>query len=501
MLTSWFSGAPADHPIALWLAAVALGVALFLALTLVLRLARSRLERLAQPAGHGAAGAAARGGGRSMILALASLLVAADLTGAPFPGRSGAGHLWFVLAALQLALWLDRGIEVGLSHAVAARGRAGSITATLLSFLLRALVWVIVLLAMLDNVGVNITALVASLGIGGVAVALAVQTILSDLFASISIGLDKPFEAGDFIVFGTVAGSIEHVGLKTTRIRSLGGEQIVCSNTELLKQTIQNYKRMQQRRIVFSIRVTYRTPVDQVAAVPGIIRAQIERQPDTRFDRAHLARMAESALEFEAVYYVMSADYNRYMDLQQAIYLGVMRDLQAAGIALALPESILHLARRPRPAATSVAPTRGRLDQRVSAVQRVSVVPPEPADAPEPGMPPWPVDPVPPWLRGAPRLSEPPSPPSRSAGRSSLAGRGSPCGGSCRAPAPGWVCRDGACAGGRGSSLCLLASGVAAGGAAPPLDCPACARAGPTASVLTAIAAAMISVVFMESLR
>ncbi|AXA78833.1 mechanosensitive ion channel family protein [Achromobacter xylosoxidans] len=351
MLTSWFSGAPADHPIALWLAAVALGVALFLALTLVLRLARSRLERLAQPAGHGAAGAAARVLRRTswLILALASLLVAADLTGAPFPGRSGAGHLWFVLAALQLALWLDRGIEVGLSHAVAARGRAGSITATLLSFLLRALVWVIVLLAMLDNVGVNITALVASLGIGGVAVALAVQTILSDLFASISIGLDKPFEAGDFIVFGTVAGSIEHVGLKTTRIRSLGGEQIVCSNTELLKQTIQNYKRMQQRRIVFSIRVTYRTPVDQVAAVPGIIRAQIERQPDTRFDRAHLARMAESALEFEAVYYVMSADYNRYMDLQQAIYLGVMRDLQAAGIALALPESILHLARRPPP--------------------------------------------------------------------------------------------------------------------------------------------------------
>lgn len=351
MLTSWFSGAPADHPIALWLAAVALGVALFLALTLVLRLARSRLERLAQPGGHGAAGAAARVLRRTswLILALASLLIAADLTGAPFPGRSGAGHLWFVLVALQLALWLDRGIEVGLSHAVAARGRAGSITATLLSFLLRALVWVIVLLAMLDNVGVNITALVASLGIGGVAVALAVQTILSDLFASISIGLDKPFEAGDFIVFGTVAGSIEHVGLKTTRIRSLGGEQIVCSNTELLKQTIQNYKRMQQRRIVFSIRVTYRTPVDQVAAVPGIIRAQIERQPDTRFDRAHLARMAESALEFEAVYYVMSADYNRYMDLQQAIYLGVMRDLQAAGIALALPESILHLARRPPP--------------------------------------------------------------------------------------------------------------------------------------------------------
>ncbi len=352
MLSSWLSRpfVPAEHPVALWLAALVAGAALFVALKLALRLARARLDRLAQPSGHGVAGAASRVLLRTswLILALASLLIAVDVVGAPLPGSGfGAGHLWFVLIALQLALWLDRGIEAGLSEAVVARGRAGSITATLLSFLLRALVWVIVLLAMLDNVGVNITALVASLGIGGVAVALAVQTILSDLFASISIGLDKPFEAGDFIVFGQVAGSIEHVGLKTTRIRSLGGEQIVCSNTELLKQTIQNYKRMQQRRIVFSIRVTYRTPVEQVAAVPAIIRAQIERQPDTRFDRAHLARLAESALEFEAVYYVMSADYNQFMDLQQAIYLGVMRDLQAAGIALALPERTLHVVRPP----------------------------------------------------------------------------------------------------------------------------------------------------------
>lgn len=350
MPSPWFSFSTllADHPVALWLAALATGAALCGLLMLVLRLARARLDRLARSPGQGIAGAASRILLRTnwVILALASLLLSADLVGAPLPGRAGPGHLWFVLIALQLALWLDRGIDVGLAHAVAARGRTGSITATLLSFLLRALVWVIVLLAMLDNVGVNITALVASLGIGGVAVALAVQTILSDLFASISIGLDKPFEAGDFIVFGAVAGSIEHVGLKTTRIRSLGGEQIVCSNTELLKQTIQNYKRMQQRRIVFSIRVAYRTPVDQVAAIPAIIRARIEEQPDTRYDRAHLARLGESALEFEAVYYVMSADYNRYMDLQQAIYLGVMRDLQAADIALALPESILHLARR-----------------------------------------------------------------------------------------------------------------------------------------------------------
>jgi small-conductance mechanosensitive channel len=347
MLSYWIAQmrALSDHPIALWLIAAAVAAAVFLLLMVAFRLVRTRLERRADMPGQTWAASTLRVMQRTswILLAIFSLLIGIDVAGAPFPwSEGGAQHLWFVLIALQLALWLDRAVDVGLSRAMPARG---TVTATLLSFLLRALVWVIALLAMLDNLGVNITALVASLGIGGVAVALAVQTILSDLFASISIGLDKPFEAGDFIVFGQVAGSIEHVGLKTTRIRSLGGEQIVCSNTELLKQTIQNYKRMQQRRIVFSVRVTYHTDVEQVAAVPGIIRAQIESQADTRFDRAHLARFGEGALEFEAVYYVLTADYNHYMDIQQAINLGIMRALQAAGISLALPEQILHFRR------------------------------------------------------------------------------------------------------------------------------------------------------------
>ncbi|CAB3895576.1 mechanosensitive ion channel family protein [Achromobacter piechaudii] len=352
MLSQWISGtnALADHPVALWLIAAAVAATLYLMLIFAFRLVRARLERRAALPGHGMAAGAIRVMQRTswFLLAIFTLMIGVDVAGAPFPfSEGGAQHLWFVLIALQLALWLDRAVDVGLSRALSHRA---TVTATLLSFLLRALVWVIALLAMLDNLGVNITALVASLGIGGVAVALAVQTILSDLFASISIGLDKPFEAGDFIVFGSVAGSIEHVGLKTTRIRSLGGEQIVCSNTELLKQTIQNYKRMQQRRIVFAVRITYKTDVEKVAAVPGIIRSQIESQTDTRFDRAHLARFGEGALEFEAVYYVLTADYNHYMDIQQAINLGIMRQLQAADIALALPEQILHMPRDAAPA-------------------------------------------------------------------------------------------------------------------------------------------------------
>ncbi|MCY1194651.1 Mechanosensitive ion channel [compost metagenome] len=348
MHADWLSGIPAlpDHPIVLWAFALAAGAALFFAMSAALRILRSRLQQRAETPGHPLARSLSDVLRRtnSVVLLILSMLIGAAIVGAPLPwsGRN-AQHLWFVLLTLQIALWLDRAVDVGLNHALASRGQVSTVTATLFRFLLRTLVSVIAVLAMLDNLGVNITALVASLGIGGVAVALAVQTILSDLFASISIGLDKPFEAGDFIVFGQVAGNIEHVGLKTTRIRSLGGEQIVCSNTELLKQTIQNYKRMQQRRIIFTVRITYMTDVDRAAAVPALIRGQIERQPDTRFDRAHLARFGENALEYEAVYYVMTADYNRYMDIQQNINLGIMRDLDAAGIALALPERIVHL--------------------------------------------------------------------------------------------------------------------------------------------------------------
>ena len=348
MLANWLPEVRglSDHPLMLWSLELTAGAALFFALSAALRITRSRLRQRADTPGHPLARSVSEVLRRtnSVILLLLSILIGAEFIGAPLPWSAGkAQHLWFVLLTLQLALWLDRAVEVGLDHALAARGQVNAVTATLFRFLLRTLVAVIALLAMLDNLGVNITALVASLGIGGVAVALAVQTILSDLFASISIGLDKPFEAGDFIVFGQVAGSIEHVGLKTTRIRSLGGEQIVCSNTELLKQTIQNYKRMQQRRIIFTVRITYMTPVDRAATVPGLIRQQIERQSGTRYDRAHLARFGDNALEYEAVYYVMTADYNRYMDIQQEINLGIMRALDTAGIARAPPHPMVHL--------------------------------------------------------------------------------------------------------------------------------------------------------------
>jgi small-conductance mechanosensitive channel len=204
-------------------------------------------------------------------------------------------------------------------------------------------VWVIVILLLLDNFGVDVTALVTGLGIGGVAVALAVQKILSDLFASVSIVLDKPFQVGDFIIVDTFMGTVEHVGLKTTRVRSLSGERIVFSNSDLVNARLRNFKEQQERRVEFRFGLLYETPAEQVAAVPGLVREVIEAQPNTRFDRAHFKEYGDSALVFEAVYVVTSPDYNLYMDTQQAINLGLMQRFQARGIGFALPTRTVYM--------------------------------------------------------------------------------------------------------------------------------------------------------------
>jgi small-conductance mechanosensitive channel len=184
----------------------------------------------------------------------------------------------------------------------------------------------------------------ASLGIGGIAVALAVQSILGDIFSSVSIALDKPFVIGDFIVVDDYMGNVEYVGLKTTRIRSLGGEQIVFSNTELLKNRIRNYKRMLERRVLFQFGIAYETPTEQVEAIPGMVREIITGSGfDTRFDRAHFQSYGENALQFEVVYYVLDPDYNKYMDIQQQINLALLRGFRERGIGFAHPTRMLHI--------------------------------------------------------------------------------------------------------------------------------------------------------------
>jgi small-conductance mechanosensitive channel len=207
----------------------------------------------------------------------------------------------------------------------------------------RLAVWSLVLLLALDNLGFNITALLAGMGIGGIAVALAAQNILGDLFASLSIVLDKPFVVGDFIVVGEQLGTVEYIGLKTTRIRSLGGEQIVFSNTDLLGSRIRNYKRMQERRVVFGFGVVYQTPHEKLQTIPGMVREIIGKLDRARFDRAHFKEYGDSSLNFEVVYYVLSADYNVYMDIQQAINLELFRRFQEDGIDFAYPTRTLYV--------------------------------------------------------------------------------------------------------------------------------------------------------------
>src|SRR5690606_13921906 len=206
-------------------------------------------------------------------------------------------RITMVALLIQIAIWASHAITFVITRTMEARlegDASGTTTVRFLGFLGRLGVWSLAFLVVLDNLGYNITALVTGLGIGGVAVALAVQNILGDLFGSLSIVLDKPFVIGDFIVVDDLAGTVEHIGLKTTRVRALSGEQLVFSNTDLLGARIHNYKRMQQRRVVFSFRVTYDTPPDKVAAIPGMIREVIEAREHTRFDRAHFHQFGES---------------------------------------------------------------------------------------------------------------------------------------------------------------------------------------------------------------
>jgi len=217
-------------------------------------------------------------------------------------------------------------------------------TVRAVSLAARLVVILVAVILVLDNLpGVEITALVASLGIGGIAIALAVQSILSDLFASLSIILDKPFVLGDFIIVDTYMGTVEYIGLKTTRVRSLSGEQLVFANGDLLKSRIRNYKRMAERRVVFTLGVTYQTAYRHLKSIPGWIETIIEALDLSRFDRAHFQGFGDYALEFEIVYYVLDPDYNRYMDIQQAINLAIYKKFEAEKIDFAYPTQTVNL--------------------------------------------------------------------------------------------------------------------------------------------------------------
>ena len=209
----------------------------------------------------------------------------------------------------------------------------------------RLILWSVILLVSLDTVGVDITALVAGLGVGGIAIGLAAQNILSDLFAYLSIILDEPFIIGDFIIVGDYMGNVEHIGLKTTRVRSLGGEQLIFGNADLLGSRIRNYKRMEQRRIVFALGVTYDTSHEKLEKIPSMIKTIVESVERTRFDRSHFKDYGDFSLNYETVYYVLSADYNDYMDIQQEINFAIYKKFNEEGIEFAFPTQTIYTAK------------------------------------------------------------------------------------------------------------------------------------------------------------
>jgi small-conductance mechanosensitive channel len=245
-------------------------------------------------------------------------------------------RVMIVLLALQLGIWLSAAVSFRLHHRRGATLEADPTGAlTIINFVAAIVIWSLVTLLALDNLGVNITALVAGLGIGGIAVALAVQTTLSNLLSSLAIALDKPFVVGDTITVDQDTGKVEKIGISTTRLRSVNGEQIVISNTELLKARLHNFGRMYERRVLFTLGVVYSTPREVLQHIPGIIEAAARAQGKVRFERCHFLAYGDSALQFETVYYVLDADYLLYANTQQAINLRIMEEFERQGIQLA----------------------------------------------------------------------------------------------------------------------------------------------------------------------
>lgn len=275
---------------------------------------------------------------RSPFLAVLAAQAVGNLSAAPAPLLRAIGFVFTVAFAIQGAIWV-RELVLSLVERRTSAEESESLkdAMNVITVLVNVVVWILALILILDNVGVNVTALVAGLGVGGIAIGLAAQGIFSDLFAALAILFDRPFRVGDVISYGGATGRVEAIGLKTTRIRALSGEQLVMANTKLLEQQVSNMRRIEERRIVMQIGIIYQTPADIVARLPGEIEAIIKAQPDTRFDRAHFFNFGASSLDFEFVFFVTVPEYNVMMDRRQAICLAIMQKLADLKVEFAYP--------------------------------------------------------------------------------------------------------------------------------------------------------------------
>jgi len=278
-----------------------------------------------------------------VFILLLALVAAQPFLGLPEPAAAVLGGIFDVALILQAALLIRRFLLAFIKRK-ATRGDAALNNAiTLLTVIINVVVVVFALIMLLENAGIPITPLVAGLGVGGLAIGLAAQGVFSDLFAALSIIFDRPFEVGDFVRFDNYEGTVERIGLRSTHVRSLTGELLVVSNTNLLSTLVQNYQRMNERRIFFNVGVTYQTPADKAEAIPQMLKEAIEQQDQTRFDRAHFIEFGASSLDYQAVYYVTDRDFVLYRDTQQAINLAIYRRFADEGIEFAYPTQTLHV--------------------------------------------------------------------------------------------------------------------------------------------------------------
>ena len=332
-----------DNSLKLWLVGAGTAFGVFLLLLLVRRIIKRRIMTLVKRSTTGA---------DDFVIPLLeetrwfSMLALGVWLGAQFLQLPGETELWFtrviqIIFMLQLGFWGTGLISIYISRSVEDKVEEdqGDDATTLdaMGLIGKIALWVILGLIILDNLNVEINSLVTSLGIGGIAVALAVQNILGDLFSSLSITLDKPFSIGDFIVVDEFEGTVEDIGLKSTRMRSLSGEELVFSNTDLLNSRIRNYKELQERRISFTIGVVYGTTGEKLARIPGMIEEIIKPIPGVKFERAHFKKLGDYSLDFGVVYYVLVPDYVAYLDIQQRINLALYRRFEEEGIEFAYP--------------------------------------------------------------------------------------------------------------------------------------------------------------------
>jgi small-conductance mechanosensitive channel len=327
-----------SNPLSHWLTAFSLTLSAYALLTLIKRLVLRRLRILgtvhAAIAWNGAV-LALLGKTRTFFLIAVSLFVGAQALNLSDKTGYILGKIAFVSFLLQLGIWTSATIRFFVEsdvRAKAANDGARAQSVRVLGYLANFAVGLLLLLWCLDGFGVNITTLVAGLGVGGIAVALAVQNILGDLFASLTIVLDKPFVYGDFVTVGEFKGTIEQVGLKTTRVRSQSGEQVIFPNADLLQSRIRNFKRMQERRTVITFALSTESERERIRLLPQELQKIVEAQSKTRFERAHLFKIGSSGLEFEIVYWVLDPDYLLYMQIQQEIELAILEKLEKDGL-------------------------------------------------------------------------------------------------------------------------------------------------------------------------